>query len=219
MDYRSLPRISNSDLSELLADVKGEVQKKPVKAFAFGTITHGLIIEPKVQQVIPDCVDIDLARKLASVARANPFLSWAIKFCKKETVQLWEDTATGLQLKARLDLVFRGSIVIDIKTTSCKSLADFLHTCEVYEYDRQAAFYLDSIGAKKFVFVAIQKVKPYNVWIVEHHTSGSFVMGGRKKYSLLLREWQRRETIGQPFVPSTWRTVDTSELAETWQNS
>ena len=204
MNYRSLPRISNSDLSELLADVKGETREKPVKAFAFGSSLHELILEPHTIHDLPENVDLRLVQQLASVARADPFLSWALRFSKKETVCLWKDEATGLELKSKLDLIFKSRLVIDIKSTSCRTYADFLHTCEAYEYDRQAAFYLDAVGGKKFVFVAVQKVKPFNVWVVEHHADGSFIQSGRKKYRRLLREWKHRAETGQPFTPSTW---------------
>ncbi|MBO0950870.1 PD-(D/E)XK nuclease-like domain-containing protein [Fibrella forsythiae] len=204
MDYRSLPRISNSDLSELLADVKGEVKERPVKAFAFGSSLHELILEPHTIQDLPENVDLVLLQKLASVARADPFLSWALRFSKKETIRLWQDPITGLALKSKLDLIYKGRLIIDIKSTSCRTYADFLKSCETYEYDRQAAFYLDSIGGKKFVFIAIQKSKPFNVWMVEYHTNGSFIESGRKKYRRLLREWKHRELIGKPFIPSTW---------------
>ena len=206
MDYRSLPRISNSDLSELKADVFGEVLEKPVKAFAFGSALHELILEPKTILELPD-VDLSLCMKLARQVRSDRFCRWALQFSKKEMTQLWDDPATGLPLKSKLDIVFKSRLIIDIKSTSCRTFPEFMASCNTYDYDRQAAFYLDSIGAKKFVFVAVQKVKPYHVWTVEHHTSGTFIESGRRKYRRLLREWKHREQIGQPFTPSTWQTA------------
>lgn len=208
MDYRSLPRISNSDLSELKADVFGEVREKPVKAFAFGSALHELILEPNTIRELPD-VDLSLCMMLAQKVRADKFCSWALRFSRKETVQLWEDPETGLLLKSKLDMVHKGRLVIDIKSTSCRTFADFLASCQTYDYDRQAAFYLDAIGgsngaARRFVFIAVQKVKPFTIWTVEHHTNGSFIETGRKKYHRLLREWKHRELIGNPFRPSTW---------------
>lgn len=209
MYYRSLPRISNSDLSELKADVFGEVREKPVKAFAFGSALHELILEPTTILELPD-VDLSLCMRLARQVRNDKFCRWALRFSKKETVQLWEDPETGLPLKSKLDIVHKGRLVVDIKSTSCRTFADFMVSCEKYDYDRQAAFYLDAIGGKKFAFVAVQKVKPFNVWIVEHHTNGVFIESGRKKYRRLLREWKHRELIGQPFTPSTWQIATQS---------
>jgi hypothetical protein len=204
MNYRSLPRISNSDLTEFKHHIFGEKQYKPVNAFAFGSALHELILEPNTIHQLPENVDLSLVQTLASVARKNHFLSWVLRFSKKETVRLWQDETTGLELKSKLDIIHKGRLVVDIKSTSCKSYSDFLKSCDRYDYDRQAAFYLDSMGATKFVFVAIQKVVPYNIWTVEHHTSGGFIEAGRKKYRALLREWKRRSERGESFMPSSW---------------
>jgi hypothetical protein len=205
MEYRSLPRISNSDLSEFKNFIFGEVRENPVKAFAFGSALHELILEPHVIHDVPEGVDLSLVQMLARTARKDKFLAWALRFSKKETVQLWQDPATGLELKSKLDIVHKNKLVVDIKSTSCRDYASFLQTCEKYDYDRQAAFYLDSIGAEKFCFVAVQKVKPFNVWTVEHHTNGSFIASGRKKYRALLRAWKIRADNGKPFTPGSWQ--------------
>ncbi|GAA4461880.1 hypothetical protein GCM10023189_37890 [Nibrella saemangeumensis] len=204
MDYRSIPRISNSDLTEFKNVVFGYQAPKPVAAFAFGRALHELILEPHQLHDLPADVDFSLLQMLATTARKDRFLSWALRFSRKESVQIWEDPATGLPLKSKLDVVHKNRLIVDIKSTSCKSFADFQKSCERYDYDRQAAFYLDSIGAKKFVFVAVQKVMPHNVWVIEHHTQGQFAENGRKKYRALLREWKRRAELGSSFIPLAW---------------
>ena len=62
---------------------------------------------------------------------------------------------------------------------------------------RQAAFYLDSINAKRFVFVGIAKKAPHGLFIFE--PDRDFIQAGRQKYRALLRKWKE---VG--FVPSTW---------------
>jgi hypothetical protein len=84
-----------------------------------------------------------------------------------------------------------------------------MESCLRYDYDRQAAFYLDSLGKqgaaeRKFAFVAIQKAKPFNVWKIEHAGDSDFIEFGRRKYQALLGEWKHRESLGLNFVPSTW---------------
>lgn len=207
MDYRSLPRISNSDLTEFKHFIFGEVQYKPVNAFAFGSALHELILEPHTICNIPD-VDLALVQHLASAARNNRFLSWMLQFSKKEVVVLWTDEATGLELKSKIDINHKGTIVADVKSTSCKSLADFLRSAEKYDYDRQAAFYLDAVGGKKFVFIVVQKKIPYNIWVIEYHTDSEFIRSGRKKYKALLREWLRRDVRGESFTPSSWASAE-----------
>ncbi|OIN61219.1 PD-(D/E)XK nuclease-like domain-containing protein [Arsenicibacter rosenii] len=204
MNYRSIPRISNSDLTEFKNHIFGYNKKKPVAAFAFGTALHELILEPHKVSELPGNIDLALVQKLALNAKNDKYLRWIVPFSRKEIIKLWEDPATGLALKSKLDIVHKGRIVVDIKSTSCKSLADFLKSSENYDYDRQAAFYLDAIGAKQFLFVAVQKVAPFHIWIVQYYEGGTFIAAGRKKYKTLLREWKRRIDSGQQFKPSTW---------------
>ncbi|MPR31807.1 PD-(D/E)XK nuclease-like domain-containing protein [Salmonirosea aquatica] len=199
MEYRSIPRISNSDLTEFRNFLFGRSEKIPVKAFAFGTALHEMILEPGKGGTNPPFVDLELVNKLARVAREDKFLKWILQFSSKEEVRLWQDTETGLTLKSRLDIVYKNRLVVDIKSTSCRTREDFVASCLKYDYDRQAAFYLDSLGAeegvgRRFAFVAIQKVKPFNVWRIEYSGGSDFIEQGR-----------HREFLGLPFVPMTWK--------------
>lgn len=204
-----MPRISNSDLSELRNDVFGYTPRPTVAAFAFGTALHELVLEPRKLPDLPDCIDLDLVYDLAHRVRNDQFCKWALQFSRKELVQLWADPATGLPLKSKLDLVHRDRLIVDLKSTGQKDYAGFLRSLTQYDYDRQAAFYLDSLATgdksrsrPRFTFVGVQKCKPYNIWVVQPSTS--FLEGGRKKYRALLREWKRRELAGRPFTPSSW---------------
>ena len=217
MDYRSLNRISNSDLTEFRDFVFGYKSYKPAKAMQFGSALHELILERSGQRLaaetLPDIgktADQRLLYNLANQVHRDKFCRWALRFSQKEAVQLWTDPATGLPLKSKLDIVHRNRLIVDIKSTSQPTYADFLRSLRTYDYDRQAAFYLDSVGASRFMFVGVQKVKPYNIWIVEPPTG--FIEAGRKKYQALLREWKRRELAGQPFTPSSWSTENEPEL-------
>ena len=218
MCYRSIPRISNSDLTEFRNLIFGYRPKTPVKAFAFGSTLHELIIEPHRIPDLPECVNLDLVYKLADRARNDRFCAWALQFSRKESVQLWSDPATGLLLKSKLDIVYKHRHVIDIKSTGQKDYAGFLRSLRTYDYDRQAAFYLDSLGhpghgsQPRFTFIGVQKVKPFNIWVVE--PSISFIEEGRKKYRALLREWKRRADAGQPFTPSSWQVPELASEPE-----
>lgn len=207
MDYRSLPRISNSDLSDFHNHLFGIDRPKPVSAFDFGTLTHTLTLQPSVTPVIPEDINYALARTLATAFRADSTSRHILRFAKKEQVVTWEDATTNLPCKAMLDIYNpHRRTIYDLKTTSEKSFDGFLRSAEKYDYDRQAAFYLDAVGAKRFGFLIVQKVKPFHIWNVEYAAGSEFIELGRKKYSALLREWKRRADAGIPFVPSRWAT-------------
>jgi hypothetical protein len=197
-EYRTLPRISNSDLGDfediVLCRPKRE---KPITAFSFGTAVHELILEPETIDRLPQGVDIAKVQTLAKTFWNTPKLKWLLRFSKKEEVVLWTCPVTGLPLKSKLDIILRGRTVYDIKTTSASSIEQFTKSVLMYGYDRQAAFYMDSIGAKRFFFIALSKTKKDTVFIME--ADSSFIESGRKKYRKLLSVWKQRN---QP-LPNT----------------
>lgn len=223
MDYRSLPRISNSDLTSFRNHLFGYPDKKPVKAFAFGSALHELILEPNTILDLPDAdIDLGLIQHLAGKVRDDRFCKWALQFSRKEVVRLWDCPTTGLPLKSKLDIVHKNRIIIDIKSTSQRTYAGFRASCDQYDYDRQAAFYLDSVGIPplggkggRFVFVGVQKVVPHGLFVFNTATEPPFIDNGRRKYRALLREWQRRTDDGRPFVPTSWQ-VSQPETAEVY---
>ena len=57
----------------------------------------------------------------------------------------------------------------------------FLTTIEKYDYDRQAALYLDVLGATRFLIIGVQKKASHNVWRVELTATPGLIEQGRKK--------------------------------------
>ena len=200
-EYRALPRISNSDLGKFEDIVFNRPERpQPLQAFSFGTAVHELILEPETIDKLPQGVDIAKVQTLAKTFWNEPYLKWLLRFSKKEEVVLWTCPVTGLPLKSKLDIILRGRTVYDIKTTSASSIEQFTKSVLMYGYDRQAAFYMDSIGAKRFLFIALSKTKKNTVFIME--ADSSLIESGRKKYRKLLSVWKQRN---QP-LPNTVST-------------
>ena len=80
----------------------------------------------------------------------------------------WKHRETGLQCKCRCDFVI-DDMVIDLKTTGegGASPDKFTKTIVNFHYHMAAAHYLQGTGAKRFIFVAVEKVFPYSVGIYE----------------------------------------------------
>lgn len=127
-----------------------------------------------------------------------------------EIPQYWDDEQTGLPCKSQLDLLLPGeALIADVKTTSASSRAEFLGNCLMYEYDRQAAYYIDGCRAAghpidRFILFAIQKQKPHQVFVVDMKADDPFVENGRRKYGKLLVSW-----LKQPYTPTSWQLVPT----------
>ena len=208
MDYRQIPHYANSDLSTFENFIFNRKDYKSQKALDLGRIVHQHILEPGTVKGPEPGVDMVMVGNMVRAARADAFLSWIVQFSQKEQVRLWE-SEDGLPLKSKLDGAYKMRWVSDLKTTSARSREEFLRSCQRYNYDRQAAFYLDAIGAPaasrpRITFLAIQKIEPFAVWRFDYDTGDDFIESGRRKYRFLLAELARRQRQGIPFVPSSW---------------
>ncbi len=193
MTYYDIKRVSNSDLTRLKYQLMGMEYRFSEKAYSFGSVLHEMLLEPGSFGGIPSTVDHKLINTLFDQVAADKTCRWYLQYSRKEAVQFFEDSDTGLPCKAKLDMVYRNHTILDFKTTSCRNYAEFVRRCQEYDYDRQAAFYLDAVGAKRFIFVGIQKVKPFNLFHFEATAHPGFVEYGRRKYKFLLRKWKENQ--------------------------
>jgi len=231
MDYRLLPRVSNSDLTRLKEEFLGyatlpSARFFPESARTFGKAFHQHLLEPEsvggvIQQLLPDLAAPDTARlqQLTDRIRQDGFCRRYLRqaerpdgLAHREHIVLFTDPVTEVDCKARLDLVYtspqrRSALVLDFKTTSARSQGQFLQSCYDYEYDRQAAFYLDALRHAdsgdwrhtrrfRFVLIGVQKQKPHRLFAVDATSIPGFVDYGRKKYRFWLRKWNEQHPGG-----------------------
>ena len=238
-DYRSLTRVSNSDLTRLKEEHLGygvgsaPARFSPDKAKVFGRTFHQHLLEPEtlgivLQQLLPDltpgpdALSPEQAGKLTTLTktiRQDAFCRRYLRLSERERIVLSTDPATGVACKARLDMVYtspkrRSALVIDVKTTSARTQAQFLESCYTYDYDRQAAFYIDSLRNAdgnqwamtrqfRFVFIGVMKQRPHRLFAVDATSIPSFIDYGRKKYRFWLRKWheeQENDIVSAPAV-------------------
>ncbi len=241
-DYRALARVSNSDLTRLKEEHLGywstpSARFIPEKTKAFGRAFHQHLLEPEtvgtvLAQFLPDMIDPSTRNDenalapaqtkqlhtLMQTIRQDGFCRRYLRQSERERIVLSSEPTTGIACKARLDMVYtspkrRNALVIDLKTTSARTQAQFLESCYTYDYDRQAAFYLDSLhnadgrewGTTKhfrFVFIGIMKQSPYRLFAVDATSIPDFINYGRKKYRFWLRKWRDEQTTENLSVPA-----------------
>ncbi len=187
-EYRALPRISNSDLTNIKGLLFG-IPKPPLpqNAFNFGTVIHEAVLEPHLNSPVLQGVDYELVSRIINECEINELLQFVLMRSEKEKVVLWEKY--GLPLKSKLDIIFNGSEVWDLKTTSCSSKQAFEKSCIEYNYYRQGAFYLDSINGQNFTFVGISKTAKKNPIFFVRMTP-EMIKLGRLEYESLLKFWK-----------------------------
>ena len=72
-------------------------------------------------------------------------------------------------------------IIVDLKTTQDSSYYGFASSVKRYKYYKQAAFYMDAVGAQEFYIVAIEKSPPFNINIIQ--LGDDLLDKGRELYS------------------------------------
>ena len=198
-DIRRLEGISNSQLTRLKNELQGKPERYPERCLVFGQAFHAAALEgqpienpewnlrpSEVRSIrhMCDAYSIEFERHTESAGLQNP---------EMETPLTWTDAETGLPCKAQLDLRYRGhDLVFDLKSTSALNRVLLEQTLAAYDYDRQAAFYLDGSGARSFGLVAVQKRVPFEVFILTFDRDSEFIENGRRKYRFLLKKWQEK---------------------------
>ena len=243
--YRALVRVSNSDLTRLKEEHLGywstpSARFIPEKTKVFGRAFHQHLLEPEtvgtvLSQLLPDMVeplsrvdDLALApaqtkqlHALMQTIRQDGFCRRYLRQSERERVVLSTEPTTGVPCKARLDMIYtspkrRNALVIDLKTTSARTQSQFLESCYTYDYDRQAAFYLDTLRHAdndewattrqfRFVFIGIMKQRPHRLFAVDATSIPGFLDYGRKKYRFWLRKWQEEQTSSELARPELAR--------------
>lgn len=200
--HRALPQVSNTDLSTLKNRLLGQLRQPNPLALAYGSHFHTAVLEPpryaRTEERGIKWADLEM---LARQVRRQRYCRDLLYRGQAEQSYTATHTATGVGVKLRPDLLVRSRAgrqltLIDFKTTSSPDLAHFLTTIEKYDYDRQAALYLDVLGATRFLIIGVQKkagpLRGNEVWRVELTATPALIEQGRKKYAALLRHHARQ---------------------------
>ena len=196
--HRALPHVSNTDLSILKNQLLGQPRQLNPVALAYGSHFHTAVLEPPHYQRTDErgikWADLE---QLARQVRRQRYCRDILYRGQAEQSYTATHTATGVRVKLRPDLLVcsragRQLTLIDFKTTSSPDHAHFLTTIEKHDYDRQAALYLDVLGATRFLIIGVQKKAPHDVWRVELTAMPGLIEQGRKKYAALLRHHARQ---------------------------
>ena len=194
--HRALPAVSNTDLSDLKAQVLGQLRTPNPAALVYGTAFHAATLKPATYQRTDEKCPWPQLEALARRVRRQRYCRDLLYRGTPELTHTATHTETGLLVQVRPDLLVRSPAgrrltLIDFKTTSCRDQTRFLATIEQYDYDRQAAFYLDALHADRFLIIGVQKEEPHAVWVFDISTAPLLLAQGRRKYQRLLTEYAR----------------------------
>lgn len=177
-----------------------------MEGLAYGAAFHAATLEPRTyaRPAERGIRWADLER-LARHVRRHRYCRDLLYRGTPELTHIAVHTATGVGVKVRPDLLVvspagRTRTVIDFKTTSCLDLPRFLASAEQYDYDRQAALYLDVLQATRFLIIGVQKRNPHQIWVFDATAAPGFIEWGRRKYTTLLRRYAAHQAAPRPLV-------------------
>lgn len=138
----------------VVVDIKGTATKKFKEA-----------LSEHAGELVVTADEYDQIEHMAQAVHRHRAAAQLLEGGDTEVSYFWEDAATGLLCKCRLDYRGRG-YAVDLKTTG-KPVAEFQRAVYAYMYDVQAAFYLDGANEHEelplevFYFIAVQKPPRY----------------------------------------------------------
>lgn len=103
---------------------------------------------------------------------------------------IYHDIIEGVKMKCKVDAIHLRNYILDVKTMSkTPHKANMIGQMNAYDYDMQAALYLDITGAHTFWVIAIEKKYPFTIGLYE--LSEDLIDQGREKYRIWLNEWKK----------------------------
>lgn len=116
-----------------------------------------------------DCAALEAMRDAVLRYTRSPLAAW-LERGERELSIYWSDDGNG-RWKARPDCLC-DDVIVELKTTTDIRPNHFLKSRKRFGYDLQAAHYIDGVRrligrAPRFVYVAVESVKPHAVWVLE----------------------------------------------------
>lgn len=195
-EYFELEAVSNSSFTALRKALNGEdFEQEDNFNLQFGTLVDAKLTESRktflrVQRKykFEDKI-LELCKDLVYEMRQDKIVSLMLKHSDKQRVILrtmrlnYEGFEFTLPCKAKLDLdIPKFDTVIDFKTVTANSYAQFRSAIDHFDWDRQAAFYLDLTGRRRYWIIGISKTnkKVYKYAIERDDES---YLKGKAKYT------------------------------------
>jgi len=178
------------------------------------------------EALILDVADSEVCRGISAAVWAHPVMRELLTSKgASEVCVVWDDEATGLRCKARIDrlgVVGGWSIVADLKTAgdglTDASPGGFSTACARYLYHVQAAHYLAGVRAlhdreRKFWHLACEKSAPFACAVYEL-SEGALAQGEQQRQRWLHRFAECERTGAWPGYPTHIQPLDLPRWAQ-----
>jgi len=187
----SLDQIHKSP-AHFQAYINGE-KKEPTASMVFGSLVHSVLFDQDDFAIMPECdrrtkegkmlyeafLETSQGKELIVTSAQHEqalLIAQAVAKHPKAAALLTEGVAETPvfgelgEMLAKCKPDFHNTkfnVLVDLKTTSDSSPAEFAKSVWNFRYHVQAAMYMDLTNAKRFFFIAVEKDAPFNVEVYE----------------------------------------------------
>lgn len=203
--YFDRAEISNSDLSTLKKYWQPVPQVVDLEAaYRFGTLVDALITEPdkvdvykrKVMDYVYSDEEMKVGQAMLQAFWRDPFCSRLAQQASMQKVSIKPRFAVSkgsfrfhLPMRGKWDLFVENMDMSgEIKSTACTTQKQFEESISYFEYDRQAALYMDFEQRCNHMIIGISK-KNYNIFKVPVTRGSHWYKRGLSLYQDLAFKW------------------------------
>ena len=147
-----------------------------------GKIDYAEFVKTNVFKTVVSEQDYELIEQMTDKLMRDSDAKTMLTEGIKEHIIAWENEEYGVKCRGMLDVYKKEfDIIVDLKTTQDSSYYGFASSVRRYKYYKQAAFYMDAVGAEEFYIVAIEKSPPFSINIIQ--IGDDLLDEGRELYS------------------------------------
>lgn len=215
--YDIKSHVSNSDLGKLKMEIAGETfnNVNMQAIFDFGNLVDSMLLEPENLvfsekrlnitsggHTVFSTAEWNKALAMRDTGRKDSILSNYLAIADTQSVLMLDDFEVNYMgyeflfpARCKYDLVnLKMKVGGDLKTTAAKTKKEFMNAVNMFDYDRQAAWYMDLGKLDTFMFIAISKhPDSRGRHAIFHHAikrGDEMYESGRRKYSKLAYLWK-----------------------------
>jgi hypothetical protein len=162
-------------------------------------------VEQAVGKSVISQEEMDMIIQTSVCVSQSPTLVGLMVDSKYEVSAYLQDKTSGLEVKLRPNIIDKTEkTVVEVIECFDASPKQFSKYVEEYDYAINAAYSMDFLGVKKYIFAAIEKKPPYQVSLYELPPKS--IKDGRSKYrmALDLMKWSFANNFWCDYVQFDW---------------
>lgn len=208
-EYFLRPEVSNSELQSLRRAYYNVPDPDLEQVFKFGNLVDALLTTPTLVSMVEGCYQLMDDDGIIRFTRDETFLAYRMyKAClvdpvirefirhgsgqhvfTRDLLFTYEDAEYTIKARCKFDSIYPAIRTgVDYKTTSCTTRKAFIASIEHFNYDQQAAWYLDTAGTDRHWIIGISK-KTKEIFKFAIQRGDETYQRGRSKYSFWSRVW------------------------------